>query len=463
MKKHSLIVILLLSVFCLSCDKKSHTEKPNIIIINIDDLGWKDVSYMGSDYYKTPHIDSLSKSGIVFTNGYAASANCAPSRACLMTGKWTPRHGIYTVGSSKRGKSKYRELIPTKNTTTLSKEQTVLPEVLSQNGYITCHAGKWHLSNDPLEYGFDINIAGGHNGHPTSYYPPYGNVHLENSGEENLTDLIMQNVLNFIDSVNQPFFLNYAPYAVHTPIQPIDSLLPKYGNKLSKNGQNNARYATMIENLDRNIGLLISELKNRKLLGNTLIIFTSDNGGLYGITKQYPLRAGKGSYYEGGIRVPFFFVWEGRIAINSKSNFPISNLDIFPTILESVGIDKHTYGSDGMNLLSVLQGEVIETDRPLYWHFPIYLQAYKVSDNENRDSLFRTRPGSVIRYGKWKLHYYFEDDEVELYDLDKDISERNDLSQENIEKTEELMTYLRKWWEETNAPIPKELNPDYEY
>jgi arylsulfatase A-like enzyme len=456
--------LVLLSLFVLfnACKVDKETiAKPNIILINIDDLGYKDLGFMGSEYYNTPHIDALAKSGMIFTNGYAAAANCAPSRASIMTGKWTTRHGIYTVGSSERGESKYRKLIPTVNTVTLAKNHSVLPGILQRNGYQTIHAGKWHLSDSPLDYGFDINIGGGHNGHPKSYYPPYGNVQLKNSGKEYLTDLIMEYTIESLDSISQPFFLNYAPYAVHTPIHPVDSLLTKYTSKAAWKGQNNPKYASMIENLDRNIGMLVSTLKRNELYDNTFIVFTSDNGGLYGITQQQPLRAGKGSYYEGGIREPFFFVWEGNIKASSKNDVPITHLDLFPTLLQVAEIETEIHAADGINLVPLLRQKVTNIERPLFWHFPIYLQAYNVHNNENRDSLFRTRPGSVIRKGNWKLHFYFENDEMELYNLADDISERNNLVETHPKKVEELLAQLKTWWKGTNAPIPRERNPEY--
>ncbi|MEX0362394.1 MAG: sulfatase-like hydrolase/transferase, partial [Allomuricauda sp.] len=326
----------------------------------------------------------------------------------------------------------------------------------------TCHAGKWHLSDNPLDFGFDKNIGGGHNGHPSSYYPPYKNVKIETGKSEHLTDLVMEQTVAFVDSVSGPFFLYYSPYAVHTPIQPITSLLGKYENKSATHGQDNAAYATMVENLDRNIGLLISKLKERGHFKHTLIVFTSDNGGLYGITQQKPLRAGKGSYYEGGIREPFFFVWKDRIQPNTKNDVPITNLDLFPTLLEAAGIDYQEQSLDGTNVLPILYGSERQLERELYWHFPIYLQAYDVENNENRDPLFRTRPGSVIRDGDWKLHYYFEDQGMELFNLKEDIGEQRNIVLEYPEKAEELLEQLRLWWESTDAPIPSTLNPDYE-
>jgi arylsulfatase A-like enzyme len=459
MPKYFILLALCSGTCFFSCDD-GHREQPNIIIINVDDLGYKDLGFMGSKYYETPHIDSLSRLGMRFTNGYAAASNCAPSRACLMTGRWSTFHGIYTVGSSQRGESKDRKLIPTVNTTTLTEKEKVLPRVLQQNGYFSIHSGKWHIGENPLDYGFDVNIGGGKSGLPMSYYAPFGNINLD--GDGNLTDLIMEKTIHLLDSVKQPFFLNYAPYAVHVPIQPIPGLLPKYQSKQPSAGQKNAGYATMIENLDRNIGLLISALKRNKLFDNTLIIFTSDNGGHFAITRQYPLRAGKGSYYEGGIREPFFFILRKRIKENTVSDVPITNLDLLPTIMDFAGISKDQFKVDGTSIRPVLEEEVVELDRPLFWHFPIYLETYDAGENEDRDSLFRTRPGSVVRYGPWKLHYYFEDNEVELYNLDDDIGERNDLSESNAQKVEELTGYLDSWWKETNAPIPGELNAEYQ-
>ena len=434
-------LLALITLSSCSTDNK-HLNQPNIVLINIDDMGWNDISFMGSEYYNTPHIDVLADQGLVFTQGYAASANCAPSRASIHSGKWTTRHQIYTVANSDRGKSSDRKLIPIKNTTVLDKKFTTLSQKLKQQGYITCHSGKWHISDDPLEYGFDVNIAGGPQGAPGSYYPPFGNnskqIKVEKGKSEYLTDLIMENTLLFLDDVKGPFFLNYSPYAVHTPIHPVDSLLYKYQNKPPYKGQKNPRYATMIENLDRNIGLLVDKLKKRKLFDNTFIIFTSDNGGYFGkITMQKPLRAGKGSYYEGGIRVPFFFLWKDKISPGKDTQTPISHLDIFPTLMDLVGDHSMEKELDGHSLLPLTTKNTSLKERSFFWHFPIYLQGYDIKYNENRDSLFRTRPGSVIRKGDWKLHYYFEDKDVEVFNLKEDIGERNNLAEVNKDKKQE--------------------------
>ena len=219
----------------------------------------------------------------------------------------------------------------------------------------------------------------------------------------------------------------------------------------------------MVDNLDRNIGDLIKKLKEKNLFDNSLIIFTSDNGGYYGkITMQKPLRAGKGSYYEGGIRVPFLFHWIGKIKNGINNTSPISHLDIFPTIMDAIGDHSMDNEFDGNSILNSLINGTEVKERSLFWHFPIYLQGYNIKDNENRDSLFRTRPGSIIRKGDWKLHYYFEDNGIELYDLKNDVGEKKDLSKSETEKASELMGDLQSWWEKTNAPIPTELNPDFE-
>jgi len=464
------IKFLAITVFFFSCTKNKNTNHPpNIVFINIDDMGWNDVSFMGSRYYETPNIDSLAENGMVFTQGYAAASNCAPSRASINTGKWTTRHQIYTVANSDRGQSKDRKLVPIKNTTTLDKKFTVIAQKLKESGYTTCHSGKWHLSENPLDYGFDVNIAGRHIGHPASYYNPYGKenhpykVNISSETGKYLTDVIMDETLSFLDKVDKPFFLHYTPYAVHTPIDKVDSLMSKYINKPPYKGQKNPNYATMIDNLDRNIGDLIKKLKEKNIFDNSLIIFTSDNGGYYGkITMQKPLRAGKGSYYEGGIRVPFFFLWKDRISSGKNTQIPISHLDIFPTLMNLIDDNSMKNQLDGQSLLSLMTEGQILAERSFFWHFPIYLQGYDIKDNENRDSLFRTRPGSIIRKGDWKLHYYFEDNGMELYNLKDDISESNNLAESHIEKRQELMEELEDWWQNTNAPIPSQINPLYE-
>jgi arylsulfatase A-like enzyme len=439
-------------------------QLPNIILINIDDMGWRDVGFMGSEYYETPNLDALAAQGMIFTNAYAAASNCAPSRASMLTGQWSPRHGIYTVGSSERGKSEDRRLIPTENSIVLPDDQYIITEALKDAGYMTCHAGKWHVSNDPLKHGYDINIGGWHSGNPGSYYPPYTLVPLEAPSDDYyLTNLIMDKTLEFLETVrDRPFFLSYSPYAVHTPIHPVYDLLPKYEDRPAWKGQENAEYATMVENLDIQIGRLINNLETSGKLDNTFILFISDNGGHYGVTKQLPLRSGKGSYYEGGIRVPMFAYWKGIISSGTVSNEPVSMLDFYPTFLEIAGIE-NPVGKilDGQSLWPLLTGNGTLDVRPLFWHFPVYLEAYLKEGDPTQDPLFRTRPGSAVRYGDWKLIQYFEYNDLELYNLEEDIGEMNNLATVNPDKLTELLGILESWREETNAPVPDRINPAY--
>lgn len=457
--KYLLSVFMALIASCINPDH--NTPGPNILLINIDDLGWRDVGFMGSEFYETPVLDKMAAGGMVFTQAYASAANCAPSRACMMSGQWTPAHGIYTVGSSERGKNSDRKIIPVENNTTLADSCYTLAEALQDAGYITCHAGKWHLGESPCTQGFDVNIGGCEAGNPGSYYPPYRNVPLEAPSDDYyLTNLIMDKVLEFVKSTDdKPFFLYYSPYAVHTPIQPVKELLNNYLDKKEWNGQNNIKYATMIENLDIQIGRLVDLLETEGKLGNTFIIFTSDNGGVYRITKQWPLRAGKGSYYEGGIRVPMFVYWEGRIKAGQRNETPVTNLDFFPTIEEVAGIKiPGNKILDGESLVPLLTGSDTLGERALFWHFPIYLEG---GNDKTQDLLFRTRPGSAVRLGDWKLIEYYEDVDLELYNLEEDMAEEYNLAGDDTVKLNELYLVLDNWRKSNKAPVPLELNPEY--
>lgn len=460
--------IILIACFSLigchsSINKKSKTvEKPNIVFILIDDLGWSDTSLMGNPVYETPNLVKLSNEGITFSNAYASAANCAPSRASIMSGKNTTVHGIYTVGSSERGKSRDRKLIPTKNTVTLAENFVTLAEALKKNGYRSASIGKWHLGENPQSQGFDVNIGGTHAGHPKSYFSPYKNKALVDGNDgEYLTDRLTDEAIAFIkENKDRPFFL-YLPYfTVHTPLQGKQDLVDKYKAKIKGDPRFNAKYGAMVESMDQNVGKLLNALNELKLAENTIVIFYSDNGGLASVSSQYPLRAGKGSYYEGGIRVPCIIKWPNKIKEARKTDIPITGLDIFPTLMDVVG-DKTDYDFEGTSLLPLLIKNEKLKERTLVWHFPIYLQAVNPKKDEARDSLFRTRPGSVIRKGDWKLHEYFEDGGIELYNLITDIGERENVAEQYPEKVKELYADLNAWREKNNAPIPKKLNPEY--
>lgn len=440
-------------------------EKPNIVYINIDDLGWTDLACYGSSYYETPNIDRLMTQGMKFTDAYASASNCAPSRAALMSGQYSPRYGIYTVDTSERGRSKDRKLIPVKNKTTLPDTIVTLAEVLKKAGYITASMGKWHLGDDPRTQGFDVNVGGTHAGHPRSYFSPYKNKNLKDGPEgEYLTDRLTDEGISFIKkNKDHPFFLYMTYYTVHSPLQGKKVLIDKYKNKPVTESHHNPTYAAMVEAMDFNVGRLIHVLEELGLTQNTLIIFTSDNGGVYTVSKQFPLKYGKGSYYEGGTRVPLIVRWDGKIKPNTISGMPVINLDFYPTIMEiTKTVAQKDQILDGVSLAPVFFKEKELKKRPLFWHFPIYLEARRNSKElTGRDILFRTRPGSVMRYGKWKLHQYFEDGAVELYNLESDISETRDLSKEKPKVTAKLLKMLNTWRNEVHAPVPSELNPEY--
>ena len=459
------IYIVLLIIFGLSFNKQSR-EKPNIILIVADDLGWTDLSYMGSKYYETPNIDNLSQSGITFFNGYASSANCAPSRATMMSGKYHPSHGIYTVSPSARGLDITRKIIPIKNTENLDLKFFTIAEMLKSEGYINAHVGKWHLGekgNYPMDQGFDVNIGGWESGGPKGgYFSPYSNPNLENGPEgEYLTDRLTNEAINFIDNNKEErFFLHLAYYSVHTPIQSKREYSNYFKNKSSDENHNRPDYAGMIRSLDENIGKVLAKIEELNLSEETLIIFTSDNGGIRSISNQNPLRAGKGSYYEGGIRVPMIFSWKGKLETNKKSFERISNIDFYPTIKNIIGHKNKNLKLDGLDLNPIFRGKKLK-ERALFFHFPVYLEAYNVQKDDGKDPLFRTRPGSVIIKGDWKLHHYFEDNELELYNLSDDMSESKNLSKINKEITTRLYNDLDVWRTSNNAPIPSDKNPKY--
>ena len=446
------------------CRQKEVKQPPNVVLILADDLGWKDLGFMGSNYYETPCLDAFSRQSTWFTQAYAGAANCAPSRACLLTGLNTPRHGIYTVSPAERGDARTRRLIPARNTMILNDSFVTIAEKLQHAGYRTCSIGKWHIGQDPTTQGFDLNIAGTSAGHPKSYFSPYLNPALPDGPPgEYLTDRLTKEAIRYLCQDHPlPFFL-YLPYfAIHTPLQGRPELVNHYRDKPPVDGQGtNADYAALVTRLDWNIGRLLQVIDSLALRANTLVIFSSDNGGISYLSRQHPLRAGKGGYYEGGVRVPLLFSWPGHIPSNQSLDIPVSQLDLFSTILDFTGIDA-TSATDGLSLYHLLKDQQPLPARPLFWHFPIYLEAYRNGEDESRDSLFRTRPGSTMRFRHWKMHYYLEDQAYELYNLLEDPGEKQNLIGQSMEIEDTLKTMLAKWWENTNAPIPATLNPDFD-
>jgi arylsulfatase A-like enzyme len=462
-------ILLLGSVVGVCVEAQAEkSRRPNIVVFVADDLGWSDLGCTGSSFYESPNIDALSKRGMMFTNAYSNGPNCAPSRASLMSGMYTPRHGIYTVSTSARGNSKDRRLIPIANTTVLRDDIVTLPEQLQTLGYRTAHFGKWHLGADPTTQGMDVNIAGREWGSPSGggYRSPFSFPNLKsNKPGEYLTDRISEAACDFIrNSKDRPFFVYLSHYSVHTPIQPKTEYIDHFKNKAADRGHNNAGYAAMIQSLDESMGRIIKTLAEEFISENTIVIFVSDNGGHGGVTSNRPLRGAKGMLYEGGIRVPMIVHWPGKTTPGTKFEQPVLGVDLMPTILEMAnsksGKITRDQPRDGLSLVNVLDGssETI-VDRPVFWHFPAYLQG--TGGGAMRDP-FRTRPAGAVRLGDWKLIEFFETGKVELYNLVQDIGESKNVAAAYPDRTALLLEKLERWRAAVSAPVPTELNPDYD-
>jgi len=497
--KKLLYLLLALGLFA-QCRSETVTEKPaksNIILIVADDLGYADLGCYGSTFYDTPVLDALAKDGIQFTDGYATCPVCSPSRVSLQTGKYPVKTGVTDWIP---GRATYRNATPTDRWTSglseteLELEETTIAEVLQQNGYKTYFAGKWHLGETeeywPKNQGYDINIGGFRRGAPTlspqdscfGYFSPYCNPRLENGPEgEYLADRLAAETTEFIEA-NQDsvFFVCLSFYLVHNPLQAKEEPINRYEEKRSEMGldtvqefttdkdwipyataggnyrervvQSQPVYASMVNSLDENIGKVIEQLKALGLYENSLIIFTSDNGGLStsegSPTDNSPLRAGKGWLYEGGIRVPFLVKLPNNERAGSTNPVPVAGIDIPPTIAAFAnGGMSEIQGVDGINMQPLWQPEEAP-ERPLFWHYPHY-------SNQGGN------PGSVIRLGHYKLIHDFETGAKELYDLSKDISETNDLSEELPELRDSLYTMLDEWRIASGATMMTKPNPDW--
>lgn len=458
-------------------------NKTNIVLILIDDMGWKDLSCYGSKYYETPNIDKLSREGMSFTDAYASCPVCSPSRASIMSGKYPATVGVTDwIGAHTKGK-----LIDAPYIRQLPLEEKSLARALKEGGYTTWHVGKWHLGEEPFypdKHGFDVNIGGNHRGHPyNGYFSPYNLENLENGPKgEYLTDRLTDEAIKLISSNDnkKPFFLNMWHYAVHTPIEAKEEDIKYFEEKKRKLGldgkeelvegeffpcehkkdkhvirriiQADPVYAAMIYNLDFNIGRLIKAIKDKGIEDNTVVIFTSDNGGLATAegspTCNLPLLDGKGWMYEGGVRVPLIVKWPGKIENETVSNQPVTSPDLYPTILEMAGLplipEQHT---DGLSMMPILmEGKAIDR-QAIYWHYPHY-------GNQGGT------PGSSVRMGDYKLIEFFEDSHIELYNLKQDIKEDNNIADKEPQIAEQMLNMLKKWRESVNARIP-EINNDY--
>ena len=450
-------------------------KKPNFLFIMIDDLGIKDLACYGSTFYESPNIDKLASEGMRFTNAYASCPVCSPTRASLMTGKYPERTGVTDWIKGMNAKS--RKLKTTRTKMELPLEEFTLAEALKEGGYETHIVGKWHLGDTgfmPTDQGFDTSIASGHE--KGSYYAPYHNPSLPDGPDgEYKTDRLTDEAIKVLEKTTpeRPFFLYLAFFNVHTPNTPCKRYEDKFkekaanipedkrpepvkeGDGLTKMYQSSAMYASKVYAVDWNVGRLMKKLDDMNLTKNTIIIFTSDNGGLTtkpkpGSTSEYPYRGGKGWLYDGGIRVPLIIRWPEVIKPGSICKTPVITMDFYPTMLDMAGLpQKPEQHKDGVDLVPLLKNETDSLPRKaLYWHYAHYHGS-------------TWRPGGSVQSGKWKLIQFYEDGRVELYNTEDDISERNDLSKSNPEKVKELLTKLNKWREETGAKIP-EQNPDYD-
>ncbi len=439
--------------------------KPNIVFLLADDLGWRDTGYMGSDFYRTPNLDALAQQGMVFTDAYANAPNCAPSRAALLSGMYAPRTGVYTVNNPDRGKAEHRRLIPHRNVPFLNPQVVTLAEVLKSAGYATATVGKFHVGDagapsDPQNQGFDVNIAGYSKGHPHSYFSPYQNPRLSDGPEsEYLTDRLTDEAIGFIRAHrDRPFFLYFPYYTVHTPIRPRPDLHEQARRWPKGKLHQNPEYAAMVSALDQSVGRVLATLDELGLAGNTIVVFSSDNGGHGRFTDMTPLRGSKGMFYEGGIRVPLTVRWPGVTRPGTRTSEPVLLFDFYPTLVEAAGgvLPGHQ-PVDGVSLAPLLRDEPAALpDRALFWHFPAYLQA-----GRGIHGRWRATPGSIIRRGDWKLIEQYETDTIELYNLAEDLGETNDLAAQRPDVTKRLLEELHAWQRSVNAPTTFEPNPAY--
>ena len=437
------------------------TTHPNIIFIMADDLGWSDLSAYGSDFYETPNLDNLATKGIKFTNAYASAPVCSPTRASFLTGK---PPAVVGITEHLRGRefvpTSAHAVIPPENGKGLALEEVTIAELLKNNGYNTGIVGKWHVGKDsyiPRNQGFEYTLSGNYGGGPGNYFYPYANTKpdLLDGGRqgEYLTDRLTDEAIEFInDQKDNSFFLYMSYYSPHIPLQAKANVIAKYNAKAPGSIHTNSIYAAMLETLDDNIGKLIRHLEKLSLAENTIIIFTSDHGGLSTIegantpaTVNHPFRAGKGYLYEGGLRVPLIVNWPGRVA-PSVNDTPLTTYDFFPTLagIASVNGNLSEYGIDFSQ--TILHGNPVE-ERPLYWHAPHY---------SNQGG----KPASALREGKYKLIHFYEDDTLELYDLEQDLDESDNLAENLPEIRDQLFDKLKAWLNQTNAKLPIP-NPEY--
>ncbi len=433
--------------------------RPNIVFILADDLGYTDLSCYGSGYYETPHIDRLAAEGVRFTDGYSCAPNCQPTRAALLSGQYGPRTGVYTVGSIDRFNWRSRPLRPVDNVTALPLEIETIADRLKAAGYATGMFGKWHLGNDaahhPSRRGFDEAIASSGQHFDFQTDPP-----MEYPEGQYLADFLTDRAVDFIARHEaEPFFLYLPHFGVHSPYQAKKDLIEHFQDKPPEDGHRDPTYAAMIASVDASVGRVLAKLDELGLAEKTLVIFSSDNGGVGGyrraglakdgVTDNGPLKGGKGMLFEGGVRVPYIFRWRGTIDAGRTDATPIISVDLYPTLLELAGAELPAdQPLDGASYAGLLTGAADSLDRDaVYWHFPGYLGA-----GADR---WRTTPVGVVRAGDWKLLEFFEDGRLELYNLTQDVGEQRNLAAAQPEKAAELRDKLAAWREAVGAKMPK--------
>jgi arylsulfatase A len=456
-------VIVALTARCtllLSSTAAAAAELPNVVVIVIDDLGWADISPYGKGLAKTPNLQRLASRGMRFTQGYAACPVCSPTRAALLTGRYPARLHLtdWLPGRPESSAKKLRRPVIRQE---LPLEEITLAEALRPAGYVSASIGKWHLGGPPFwpeHQGFDVNIGGTATGSPPGGYFQFKTPNLSaRDSREYLTDRLTDEAVKFIDkNADRPFFLYLPHYAVHIPLQAKSNDVARLQSEAKPDQpRNNAIYAAMIESMDESVGRIVTILEDRKIADKTVIVFTSDNGGLSvkegpntPATTNAPLRAGKGYLYEGGIRVPWIVVWPGVTPPGSDSESPISSVDLFPSILEMAGLALPANRAiDGESLVPLLTQRGTLQRSALYWHYPHY---------SNQGGM----PGGAVRSGDLKLIEFYEDGRRELYDLRHDPSESRDLAGERAGDVQRLASMLADWRKSVAAQVPMP-NPEF--
>lgn len=443
-------LILLLMIGSVPAVADTADRSPNFVVILMDDMGWRDVGFMGNTFVETPHIDSLARRGLIFTQAYASAPNCAPTRACLMSGQYTPRHGIYTVVDPRQPVgSQWHKLTAAESKSELDSNIVTIAESLLAGRYATSFYGMWNLGR-----GRSGPVTPGGQGFQKVVFPEnlgFGKDEYFDDDGNYLSDRLTDEVLKFVsENRERPFFVYLADHAVHAPFNPKPDLLKKYEAKTAKNTdrRNDPAYAATIEAVDQNVGRIVELLAKLKLTDSTYIIFTSDNGG----TDRYtaPLNGGKGQLYEGGIRVPLAITGPEIRKPGSKTDEPVSSIDLYPTLLELAGLPAPIGQKlDGLSVVPLLKGEKSLKRNQLFWHFPCYVG--------------KSAPASALREGDLKLIEYFEEGGYhELYNLKSDPGEERNLAKSVPDKAAALLKTLRAWQAETGALKPTGPNPNYD-